>query len=94
MTEPRDETRRSEPEVSTSVEEEQQALVEPIGEKAGGAVGAVSETAGEAVRDAFVEGEKEATPWIAFTGVTIAVGSVVAVVMIAALVLYFALGGR
>ncbi len=34
-------------------------------------------------------GRSERTPWIAITGVTIAVGAVVAVVMALALLLYF-----
>ena len=81
-------------EVRSSVDEEQRAVTEPVGEAAGGAVGAVSETAGEAVRDAFETGESEATPWIALSGVMIAVGSVLAVVLTLALVLYFVFGGR
>ena len=94
MSERENERRPSEPEVSTTVEEEQQALVEPIGEKAGGAVGAVSEPAGEAVRDAFVEGEKETTPLIAFTGVSLFFGAILVVLITAGLVLYFAFGGK
>jgi hypothetical protein len=80
-------------EVRTTVDDEQRAVTEPLGEKAGGAVGAVSETAGEAVRDTFEAGESEATPWIALSGVMIAVGAVLLVVMTLALVLYFAFGG-
>ena len=86
--------RPAEPEVATTVEEEQQALVEPVGEAAGRAVGAVSESAGEATRDAFVEGEKETTPLIAFTGVSLFFGIILAVLITAGLVLYFAFGGN
>ena len=94
MSEREGEGRPAEPEVATTVEEEQQALVEPVGDAAGRAVGAVSESAGEAARDAFVEGEKETTPLIAFTGVSLFFGIILAVLITGALILYFALGGK
>ena len=92
MSEREGEGRPAEPEVATTVEEEQQALVEPVGEAAGRAVGAVSESAGEATRDAFVEGEKETTPLIAFTGVSIVVGVLVTLVLALAFLVYFLAG--
>ena len=77
-----------------STEEENRAAVEPGGDAAGKAVGAVSERAGDTVRDAVVEGEHEATPFIAFGGISLVLGVVVSLVIVVALIVYFAFGGR
>ncbi len=86
--------RDNEPEAAASIDEEQQALVEPLGNAAGSAVGAVSERAGEAVREDLLEGERETTPLTIFGGVTVVLGAVLLVVITAVLLLFYALGGR
>ena len=93
MSESRDDPTRHEPEATESVDEAQRGYTEPIADAAAPAVGAVSEAAGETVRDALVEGEKETTPAVLLGGISLVLTVVLAVLITLGLILYFAFGG-
>ena len=94
MSEPREEQGSgTQPEATSSVDEAQRSYTEPVGDAAASAAAAVSDAAGETVRDAFAEGEKETTPAVLLGGVSLVLTLVLAVLIAAGLILYFAFGG-
>ena len=93
MSESRDDPARHQPEATESVEEAQRGYTEPIADATAPAAGAVSEAAGESVRDALTEGEKEGTPFVLFGGISLVLTIVLAVLITAGLIVYFAFGG-
>ena len=94
MSESPDDPRRHQPDATGSVDEAQRSYTDPIADAAAPAAGAISEAAGETVRDALTEGAKEGTPFVLFGGVSLALTIVLAVLITAGLVVYFAFGGN